>query len=193
MSDNTEIDKLAAEESFRAFLTAFGMKDNKEVMDNTPRRVVEAYVELFTPTAFAPTVFRNEEHYDEIVLVRSIPFRSVCEHHFLPFVGAAHVGYLPGREVIGLSKIARVVETYSRRPQRQERLTVQIAQWLDEALQPRGVGVMLAANHSCMTLRGARADHASTITSAFRGELAEDSRHRADFLSLLNLHLRAER
>ena len=89
--------------------------------------------------------------------MRSIPFRSVCEHHFLPFVGTAHVGYLPGTEVIGLSKLARAVDANSRRPQRQERLTVQIAEWLEDTLQPRGVGVIMAASHSCMTLRGARA------------------------------------
>lgn len=191
MGAETEINRLAAEEAFRSFLTAFGMKDNDEIMDNTPRRVVEAYAELFTPSAFAPTVFHNEEQYDELVLVRSIPFRSVCEHHFLPFVGTAHVGYLPGNEVIGLSKLARIVETYSRRPQRQERLTVQIAQWLEETLRPRGVGVLMMARHSCMTLRGVRADNASTVTSAYRGDLAAESRHRADFLSLLSLGERA--
>nr|MDT0662001.1 GTP cyclohydrolase I [Micromonospora sp. DSM 115978] len=191
MGAETEINRLAAEEAFRSFLAAFGMKDNEEVMENTPRRVVEAYAELFTPRPFAPTVFHNEERYEELVLVRSIPFRSVCEHHFLPFVGTAHVGYLPGAEVIGLSKLARIVETYSRRPQRQERLTVQVAQWLEETLRPRGVGVLMMARHSCMTLRGARADNASTVTSAFRGDLSAESRHRADFLSLLSLGERA--
>jgi GTP cyclohydrolase IA len=189
---DAKIDKLAAEEAFRSFLAAFGMKDNSEVMDNTPRRVVEAYVELFTPRDFAPTAFPNEENYDELVLVRAIPFRSVCEHHFLPFVGAAHVGYLPGNDVIGLSKLARVVEAYSRRPQRQERLTVQVAQWLEDSLQPRGVGVLMTARHACMTLRGARADNATTVTSAFRGELAGQTRHRADFMSLLNLGTNAD-
>jgi GTP cyclohydrolase I len=192
MDPATEIDKLAAEEAFRSFLAAFGMKVSDEVMESTPRRVVEAYAELFTPTAFAPTVFHNEERYDELVLVRSIPFRSVCEHHFLPFVGTAHVGYLPGTEVIGLSKLARAVDANSRRPQRQERLTVQIAEWLEDALQPRGVGVIMAASHSCMTLRGARAGSATTVTSAFRGELAADNRHRAEFMALLNLAKESE-
>ncbi|GAT68766.1 GTP cyclohydrolase [Planomonospora sphaerica] len=191
MDAETDINRLAAEEAFRSFLAAFGMKDNEEIMDNTPRRVVEAYAELFTPKAFAPTVFHNEEHYDELVLVRSIPLRSVCEHHFLPFVGTAHVAYLPDEEVIGLSKLARVVETYSRRPQRQERLTVQVAQWLEDTLRPRGVGVLITARHSCMTLRGARADNASTVTSAFRGTLTTESRYRADFFSLLHLGERA--
>jgi GTP cyclohydrolase IA len=192
MDADSKIDRLAAEEAFRLFLAAFGMKDNEEVMDNTPRRVVDAYAELFTPKAFAPTVFDNEERYEELVLVRSIAFQSVCEHHFLPFVGAAHVGYLPAGEVIGLSKLARVVETYSRHPQRQERLTVQVAQWLEETLHPRGVGVMVTARHSCMTLRGARADNATTVTSAFRGDLATQPQHRADFLSLLSLGAKAE-
>lgn len=183
---DAEIDKFAAEEAFRLFLGAFGLKDNEEIMENTPRRVVDAYAELFTPSEFNPTVFHNEEHYDELVLVRSIPFRSICEHHFLPFVGFAHVGYLAGTQVIGLSKLARAVDTYSRRPQRQERLTVQIAQWVEEVLSPRGVGVVLSARHSCMTLRGARAGSATTLTSAFRGELASDSPYRSDFMSLMN-------
>lgn len=180
------IDRLAAEEAFRSFLAAFGMKDDAEVMANTPRRVVDAYIELFTAPRYDPTAFSNEEQYDEIVLLREIPFRSVCEHHFLPFVGVAHVGYLPGSEVIGLSKLARVVEACARRPQRQERLTVQIGQRLEEELEPYGVAVLVAARHACMTLRGARAGSATTVTSSFRGALAEPSR-RAEFMALLNL------
>jgi len=180
------IDKPAAEAAFRSFLAAFGMTDNAEVLSNTPRRFVEAYAELFSPDEFHPTVFSNEERYEELVLVRSIPFRSICEHHFLPFVGTAHVGYLVGEEVIGLSKLARAVDAHARRPQRQERLTVEVAEWLESALSPRGVGVIMTARHSCMTLRGARAAGSSTVTSSFRGELATDP-HRSDFMSLLNL------
>ena len=120
-----------------------------------------AYAEMLTPAPFDLTTFPNDEGYDELVLARSIPVHSVCEHHLLPFVGVAHVGYLPGERILGLSKLARVVELFARRPQVQERLTTQVADWLQDHLAPRGVGVVIEAEHLCMTLRGVRADGAT--------------------------------
>jgi GTP cyclohydrolase I len=119
-----------------------------------------------------------------LVLARDIPFTSLCEHHLLPFSGTAAVGYLPGSRILGLSKLARVVEMFARRPQVQERMTKQIATWLDSHLEPRGVGVVLSAEHSCMTLRGVQARGSSTVTSALTGLLRTDERTRAEFLAL---------
>jgi len=184
------VDTVLAEESVRGLLKAFGMEQHEEIMRNTPRRVVDAYVQLFTPPAFEPTIFPNLEKYDEMVLVRGIRFRSICEHHFLPFTGEAHVGYIPGGDVVGISKLARVVQTFAGRPQRQERLTVEIADWLTEQLNPVGAGVVLSAEHTCMTLRGVRADGATTVTSAFRGALADDRERRNEFLAMSDLGAR---
>jgi GTP cyclohydrolase I len=146
--------------------------------------MARAYAEMLSPRSFDLTTFANDEGYDELVLARGIPVHSVCEHHMLPFLGTAHVGYLPGQRILGLSKLARVVELFSRRPQVQERLTKQVADWLQTHLEPRGVGVVIEAEHMCMTLRGVRADGASTITSALLGTLREDPRSRAEFLAL---------
>lgn len=179
------LDLVAAEDAFRRLIEAFGMKDNEEVMANTPRRFVEAYAELFTAHKFVPTVFANEEQYDGMVLVRSIPFRSVCEHHFLPFSGTTTVAYIPSTKIVGISKLARAVEFYSQRPQRQERLTVEVVQWLEDNVQPKGAGVLMAAQHACMALRGARAEGATTVTSAFRGLLSGQSQQRRDFMLLV--------
>ena len=135
----------------------------------------QAYAELLTPRDFNVTTFPNDEGYDELVLVRDIPIRSVCEHHLLPFVGVAHVGYLPGDRILGLSKLARVVELFAHGPQVQERLTKQVADWLDTQLRPRGVGVVIEAEHLCMTLRGVQAAGTRTLTSTLLGTLREDS------------------
>ncbi|WP_328912128.1 MULTISPECIES: GTP cyclohydrolase I [unclassified Streptomyces] len=148
------------------------------------RRPARAYAELFSPRPFDLTTFPNDEGYDELVLARSIPVRSVCEHHLLPFVGTAHVGYLPGQRILGLSKLARVVEHFACRPQVQERLTKQIADWLRIQLDPKGVGVVVVAEHTCMTLRGVQATGSTTITSTLQGTLRDDPRSRAEFLSL---------
>jgi GTP cyclohydrolase I len=174
----------AAEEAADAFLTALGLDTDSEGLRETPRRMVAAYLEMLTPREFDLTTFSNDESYDELVLARSIPVRSVCEHHMLPFVGVAHVGYLPGERILGLSKLARVVELFSRRPQVQERLTAQVARWLQETLEPRGVGVVVEAEHLCMTVRGVRADGARTVTSSLLGRLRDDPRSRAEFLAL---------
>jgi GTP cyclohydrolase I len=146
--------------------------------------MARAYAELFTPAAFDLTTFANDEGYDELVLARSIPLRSVCEHHLLPFIGVAHVGYLPGERILGLSKLARVVNHFACRPQVQERLTKQVAGWLEEQLEPKGVGVVIEAEHTCMTLRGVRALGARTVTSSLSGTLRSDPRSRAEFFAL---------
>jgi GTP cyclohydrolase I len=139
---------------------------------------------MLTPEPFELTTFPNDEGYDELVLVRGIPFRSLCEHHLLPFTGVAHVCYLPGDRIVGLSKLARVVEHFAAAPQVQERLTCQVADLLEETLQPRGAGVVLDAEHSCMSLRGVRAHGTRTRTSALRGIVRSDARTRAEFLGL---------
>lgn len=150
----------------------------------TPRRFAQAYAELMSSEPFDFTTFANTQGYDELVLIRDIPVHSICEHHLLPFTGVAHVAYLPAERVVGLSKIPRMVEHFARRPQTQERLTVQIADALGEHLHPRGIGVVIEATHTCMTLRGARATGSKTSTSAVRGTLREDARSRAEFFAL---------
>jgi GTP cyclohydrolase I len=132
------------------------------------------------------TTFPNDEGYDELVLARDIPFTSICEHHLLPFIGTAVVAYLPDERILGLSKLARVVELFARRPQVQERMTTQIAHWLDDQLTPKGVGIVLRAEHTCMTVRGAAARGATTVTSTLLGRLRNDARSRAEFLALAN-------
>ena len=179
-----ERDLAAAEVAAQDFLTALGLDTETEGLRDTPRRMAAAYAELLTPRAFDLTTFANEEDYDELVLARDIPIRSVCEHHLLPFLGVAHVGYLPGERILGLSKLARVVELFAHGPQVQERLTKQIADWLHAQLEPRGVGVVIEAEHLCMTLRGVQAVGSRTLTSTFSGVLREDPRSRSEFLAL---------
>jgi GTP cyclohydrolase IA len=151
---------------------------------DTPRRVAAAYAELLTSLPFAPTTFANSEGYDELVVARSIPFASLCRHHLLPFTGVAHVGYLPGERILGLSKLARVVELFARDLQTQERLTAQVAGWLQERLAPRGVGMLVDAEHLCMTIRGVQAPGVRTVTSALRGRVRDDPRTRSELLAL---------
>jgi GTP cyclohydrolase I len=159
---------------------------SSEHLRDTPRRVAAAYAELLSPRDFSLTTFPNDENYDEVVLARDIPFVSLCEHHLLPFHGVAHVGYVPGERILGLSKLARVVERFARRLQVQERLTKQVADWLAEHLQPRGVGVVIEAEHSCMSLRGVRAPGTTTVTSALHGVLRDDPRSRSELLALIH-------
>jgi GTP cyclohydrolase I len=154
---DNRVDLAAAETAAAQFLTALGVALDSESTRGTPGRMARAYAELFAPRPFDLTTFPNDEGYDELVLARAIPVRSVCEHHLLPFAGVAHVGYLPGDRILGLSKLARVVEHFACRPQLQERLTKQVADWLEDNLTPRGVGVVVEAEHTCMTLRGVRA------------------------------------
>jgi GTP cyclohydrolase I len=178
------VDLAAAEAAAGRFLDALGVRTDSESLRGTPGRMARAYAELFSPRPFELTTFPNDEGYDELVLARRIPVRSVCEHHLLPFVGTAHVGYLPGARILGLSKLARVVEHFSCRPQVQERLTKQIADWLQLQLEPKGVGVVIEAEHSCMTLRGVQAAGSSTLTSTLLGLLRSDARSRSEFLAL---------
>jgi GTP cyclohydrolase I len=180
-------DLVAAEHAAAAFLTALGIDLSSDSLADTPARMARAYAELLTPREFALTTFDNDEGYDELVLARAIPIRSVCEHHLLPFIGVAHVGYLPGERILGLSKLARVVELFAHGPQVQERLTKQIADWLAIHLQPKGVGVVIEAEHLCMTLRGVQAVGARTITSALLGDLRQDARSRAEFFAVAGL------
>ncbi len=178
------VDLAAAERAAAEFLAALGIELDAEELSETPARMVRAYAELFDAEPFSFTTFPNDEGYDELVLARGIPFRSVCEHHLLPFFGVAQVGYLPGERIVGLSKLARLVQHFAARPQTQERLTKQIADCLATHLHPRGAGVVLEAEHTCMTLRGVRARGSSTVTSALLGLLRDDVRSRAEFLAL---------
>jgi GTP cyclohydrolase I len=143
------------------------------------------YQELLTPKAFNPTTFPNDDGYDELVLSKNIPFTSLCAHHALPFSGVAHVGYLPGDRIIGLSKLARVVHYFAHSLQVQERLTKQVADWLNAELDPRGVGVVIEAEHACMTIRGVQAAGSKTVTSTMYGLLRERDSTRQEFLSLI--------
>jgi len=178
------IDLTAAERAAGEFLRALGVATDDENLAATPGRMARAYAELFTSPEFDLTTFPNDEGYDELVLARSIPLRSVCEHHLLPFVGVAHVGYLPRERILGLSKLARVVGHFAARPQVQERLTKQVAGWLQDNLDPAGVGVVIEAEHTCMTVRGVRAAGSTTVTSALLGTLRDDARSRQEFFSL---------
>ncbi|HET7487404.1 MAG TPA: GTP cyclohydrolase I FolE [Acidimicrobiales bacterium] len=177
------VDLAAAERAVADLLSALGQDLDDEHTRETPRRVAASFGELLTPRPFEVTTFPNDEGYDELVVARDIPFHSLCQHHLLPFHGVAHVGYLPGRRIVGLSKLARVVELFARRLQVQERLTMQIADWLEYHLEPRGVGVVLDAEHLCMTLRGAQATGARTVTSALHGLLRQNPGSRQEFLA----------
>jgi GTP cyclohydrolase I len=182
--ESPPVDLEAAEEAAADLLRALGQPIDGDHMTETPRRMALAYAELLAPEPFDFTTFPNDEDYDELVLVQDVPVRSLCEHHMLPFVGVAHVGYLPADRILGLSKLARVVDFHSRGAQTQERLTKQVADHLLEHLAPRGVGVVIEAEHTCMSLRGVRAVGARTVTSALLGTLRDDPSSRAEFLAL---------
>jgi GTP cyclohydrolase I len=178
------IDVDAAQRAAGDLLVALGADLTDEGLRETPRRMAAAYAELLTSEPFHPTTFPNDEGYDELVLVRSIPFHSLCMHHLLPFHGVAHIGYLPRERILGLSKLARVVELFARDLQVQERLTVQVADWLQQHLAPKGVGVVVEAEHLCMSLRGVQKFGAMTVTSALHGSLRDDPRTRQEFVAL---------
>lgn len=173
----------------RLLLEAVGEDPDREGLKETPARVARMYAELFAgiaqdPSQHTKAVFTEE--YNEIVLIRDIPFHSTCEHHLMPFIGKAHVAYIPNGKVLGLSKFARIVEVYSRRPQVQERLTSQVADLIMKELQPQAVAVIMDATHACMTLRGIRKPGSSVVTSALRGLFLTDAPARAEVLSLLH-------
>jgi GTP cyclohydrolase I len=178
------VDLGRAERAAAEFLDALGLDTGADGLRATPGRMARAYAELFRAPGFNMTTFENDEGYDELVLARSIPLRTVCEHHQQPFVGVAHVGYLPGERILGLSKLARVVAHFAARPQVQERLTKQIADSLQDALAPAGVGVVIEAEHTCMTLRGVQASGSTTVTSTLLGVLRDDPRTRQEFFAL---------
>ena len=182
--DGVPVDLVAAERAVADLLVALGQDPDDEHAADTPRRVAAAYAELLTPRPFNVTTFPNDEGYDELVLARDIPFHSLCQHHLLPFKGVAHVGYLPGDRIVGLSKLARVVDLFARGLQVQERLTMQVADWLQDQLDPKGVGVVIEAEHLCMSLRGVQATGSLTVTSAVHGVLRDDPRSRAEFFAL---------
>jgi GTP cyclohydrolase IA len=179
-----DVDLPAAERAVADLLAALGQDLDDEHLRDTPRRVAATFDELLSPRPFSVTTFPNDEGYDELVIARDIPFHSLCQHHLLPFKGVAHVAYLPGERIVGLSKLARVVELFARRLQVQERLTKQIADWLVHHLHPKGVGVVVEAEHLCMTLRGVQATGSRTVTSSLHGLLRDDPGSRAEFLAL---------
>jgi GTP cyclohydrolase I len=180
----SRVDVRAAETAAVDLLRALGFDLTDESTADTPGRMARALAEMLTPPEFEMTTFPNDEGYDELVLVQDIPVQSLCEHHVLPFVGVAHVGYLPGERILGLSKLARTVEYHSRGAQTQERLTQRVADHLRTALGAKGVGVVMEAEHTCMTLRGARVPGSRTVTSALFGRLRDDAASRAEFLAL---------
>jgi GTP cyclohydrolase I len=178
------VDEESAQRAVAALLRALGKDPGSPHLADTPRRVARSFAELLTARRFDLTTFPNDEGYNELVIVRDIPVQSLCEHHLLPFSGVAHIGYLPGERILGLSKLARVLDLFARDLQVQERLTQQVANWLQENLAPRGVGVVIEAEHLCMSLRGVRATGARTTTSALHGVLRDDARSRHEFLAL---------
>lgn len=182
------VDKAKIEQAVRLMIEAIGEDPQREGLLGTPRRIAEMYEEVFggigkDPRELLLTGF--DEDHREMVILRDIPFHSMCEHHFLPFYGVAHVGYIPRGRVVGISKIARVVETLARRPQLQERLTSQIADIIDEVLQPSGVGVVLEAAHLCMIMRGVKKPGVIVVTSANRGGFRTRQETREEFISLV--------
>jgi GTP cyclohydrolase I len=180
--DDDPIDRDRAEAAVADLLAALGHDVAREHLSETPRRVVDGLLELTTPEPFTMTTFENDTGYDDLVVVRGIRFTSLCAHHLLPFRGEADIAYLPGDRLVGLSKLARVVDRFARGLQVQEGLTTQIADELDAVLAPRGVGVVLRAEHLCMSIRGVRAPESITETAAFRGMLAEDAMLRSRIL-----------
>jgi GTP cyclohydrolase I len=182
------VDHQAIQDAVRTILAAVGEDPDRVGLLETPRRVAAMYAEMFSglhldPARHLSVVF--PEIYDEMVLIRDISFTSMCEHHLLPFTGVAHVAYIPNGKVTGLSKIARVVEEISRRPQVQERMTQAIAEMVDEHLSTSGVAVVVSAEHSCMTIRGIRKPGSTTVTSALRGAFKDNQSTRAEFMSLI--------
>ena len=187
VAGRAEIDLPAAQRAVADLLTALGRDPHSAHLADTPRRVAHAYAEMLTPREFELTTFPNDEGYDELVLAKDIPVQSLCEHHLLPFQGVAHVGYLPGKRILGLSKLARVVELFARDFQVQERLTKQVADWLQDHLDPKGVGVVIEAEHQCMSLRGVRAVGSRTVTSSLQGILRDNQSSRQEFFALTGL------
>jgi GTP cyclohydrolase I len=183
-----KVDTKKIEEAVLQILVALGENPDREGLQDTPKRVAKMYTELLAGTHCDPTehVHVFHEQYDEVVLLRDIPFYSVCEHHMMPFIGKAHIAYLPDGRVIGISKLARILDNYARRLQVQERLTGQVADFLMEYLKPKGAAVVIEASHSCTTIRGIKKAGSVMVTSALRGLFKSDPRSRSEVLSLIN-------
>ena len=183
------IDTARIEKAMKEIIEAIGEDPDREGLAETPARVARYYAEVFSGVHEDPgdqiDAFFGDEHYQEIVMVREIPFYSMCEHHFAPFHGQAHVAYMPKGRVTGLSKLARLVDGYARRPQMQERLTAQVADCLTDRLDPLGVLVVIEAEHMCMSMRGIKKPGSKTVTSAVRGVMQSDPSTRAEAMSLL--------
>ncbi|GIX36715.1 MAG: GTP cyclohydrolase 1 [Lysobacteraceae bacterium] len=189
MSAHPRPDRASAEEAVRTLLRWAGDDPEREGLRDTPARVVRAFEDWFSgyredPEAYLLRTFEEVAGYDELIVLRDIPFESHCEHHLAPIVGRAHVGYLPDGKVVGISKLARVVEGFARRLQVQEKLTAEIAECIDRVLRPRGVGVVIEAEHQCMTTRGIHKRGVSMVTSTLLGSFREDARTRDEFLRL---------
>ena len=192
MANDNKPSREQAEAAVRTLLSWAGDDPRREGLIDTPKRVVTAFGDWFSgygedPTEYLQRTFEEVEGYDEMIVLRDIEFESHCEHHMAPIIGKAHVGYLPDGKVVGISKLARVVETYARRLQVQEKLTAQIAQVIQDVLQPRGVGVVIEGAHECMTTRGVHKRGVSMITSKMLGSFREDARTRAEFLQFIDV------
>ena len=186
--ESQEVDLESIEDAVRLILKAVGEDPDRAGLLETPRRVAKMYAEMFSGLRKDPARHLRvsfPEEYEELVLVRDIPFTSMCEHHLLPFTGVAHVGYIPNGRITGLSKLARVIEEVARRPQVQERMTQSVADLLEQELQTTGVGVIVQAEHSCMSIRGVKKHGSTTITSALRGVFKTNLSSRAEFMSLI--------
>jgi len=184
-----KVDTERIEKAVKEILIAIGEDTNREGLKKTPERVGKMYAELLAGMREDPKIHLRSvftENYDEIVLLRDIPFYSICEHHLMPFIGSAHVAYLPTGMVLGVSKLARIVDCFARRLQTQERLTYQIADFIMDSLHPQGVAVVLEASHSCMTIRGIKKPGSTMVTSALRGIFMKDPRSRSEVLSLMH-------
>jgi GTP cyclohydrolase I len=185
-----QVSRRSAEEAVRTLLRWAGENPAREGLKDTPKRVVDAYRDWFSgyaidPAAYLRRTFEEVAGYDEMIVLRNIEFESHCEHHMAPIIGRAHVGYLPTDKIVGISKLARVVDSYGRRFQVQEKLTAEIARCISDVLKPRGVGVVIEAVHQCMTTRGVHKERVSMVTSKMLGLFREDARTRAEFLRFI--------
>ena len=190
--ERAKISRRAAEEAVRALLRWAGDDPSREGLRDTPQRVVDAYRDWFSgyhidPAAYLRRTFEEVAGYDEMIVLRDISFESHCEHHIAPMIGRVHIGYLPANKVVGISKLARVVDGYARRLQVQEKLTAQIADCIAEVLKPRGVGVVVDAAHECMTTRGVHKRSVSMVTSRMIGTFRSDARTRSEFLTFIGI------
>ena len=190
MAERSKPTREEAEAAVRTLLSWAGDDPAREGLVDTPKRVAKAYQDWFSgygddPADYLKRTFEEVEGYDELIVLRDIEFESHCEHHMAPIIGKAHVGYLPSGKVVGISKLARVVETYARRLQVQEKMTAQIAQVIQDVLQPRGVGVVIEGAHECMTTRGVHKRGVSMVTSKMLGTFRDDARTRAEFLRFI--------